>query len=403
MDEQVTTTSPVTVEDQIAKRRAFGSMMQKARLSAGMSEEAVSQSTRISRQFIIALETGDFAKLPGILFGRGFVQSIARLVGADETLLVAMFLDCAKESSAVAKPLLDLEQQQFAEPRKIEARLKIKPVRSAPMPKPNSSVSEPIENGLKVKVISQWTAVSIGAVLVIGLAVLFAVGRVNTPNIEENAALTPDKTQVAGDSSATPTSTESIAGDSTLESSSEDEVHQDPPSEAALAAGVAPIEPVAPIQPQAPIAPVVPVTPVIPDVNNAAPVTPTVVAASPPSEAQVVKNPPPAQALVAEVSSPKESVADGQQVLELVVKSAVKIKLGVDGASSETQDLKPDTYRYQFKERAELMIYDAASVDVAFNGRSLGSLGSKGRIRRLSFAAPLAAQSAVPSSRIPPQ
>ena len=77
--------------------------------------------------------------------------------------------------------------------------------------------------------------------------------------------------------------------------------------------------------------------------------------------------------------------AASEQVLELVVIEPVKIKLIQDNKAPTVRQLKPDAYRFSFSERAELTVYDAAAMEVAFNGRSLGSLGAKGRIRKLIF------------------
>jgi hypothetical protein len=76
-----------------------------------------------------------------------------------------------------------------------------------------------------------------------------------------------------------------------------------------------------------------------------------------------------------------------QQVIELVVSEPVRIRLDADQQPSLTKELTPDTYRFTFGSKADLMIYDAAALKVLFNGKSLGSLGHKGRIRRLSFQA----------------
>ncbi len=83
-----------------------------------------------------------------------------------------------------------------------------------------------------------------------------------------------------------------------------------------------------------------------------------------------------------ELSNAKASF---EQVLELIVIEPVKIKLVEDKKAPTVRQLKPDAYRFTFSDRAELTVYDASAVEVAYNGRSLGSLGAKGRIRKLIF------------------
>lgn len=72
-------------------------------------------------------------------------------------------------------------------------------------------------------------------------------------------------------------------------------------------------------------------------------------------------------------------------MVELQVLEPVKIKFFVDGQKPVTDILEAKTHLFRFKDEAKLLIYDAASLKVYFNGKFLGSLGEKGRIRRISF------------------
>ncbi len=78
---------------------------------------------------------------------------------------------------------------------------------------------------------------------------------------------------------------------------------------------------------------------------------------------------------------------NAQQSLTIKVKSHLKVGTRFDNGQRNIVEMSPDTYRYTFKEVAELLIHDAAAVEVFYNGRNLGSLGETGRIRRLSFQA----------------
>lgn len=75
-----------------------------------------------------------------------------------------------------------------------------------------------------------------------------------------------------------------------------------------------------------------------------------------------------------------------EQVVEIKVLEPVKIKKTIDKGETVSENLDPKTYRFIFDEKAEFLIYDASAVQVNFNGRSIGDLGEKGRIRRISFA-----------------
>lgn len=75
------------------------------------------------------------------------------------------------------------------------------------------------------------------------------------------------------------------------------------------------------------------------------------------------------------------------QLLEIVVRKAVKIRMNFDHKGWETKELSPDTYQFRFEDAANLLVYDAGAVEMSFNGKNLGSLGSEGRVRRLTFVA----------------
>jgi hypothetical protein len=84
---------------------------------------------------------------------------------------------------------------------------------------------------------------------------------------------------------------------------------------------------------------------------------------------------------------PSDASAAFEQVLEINVLNAVEMRLTLDGKKQEDTWFKPDTYRFTFNNLAELYLLDASEVDVIYNGRSLGVLGSKGRKRRVYFQA----------------
>ena len=69
----------------------FGERLKRERELREVSLEEVSTATRISARFLEALENEDWAKLPGGVFGRGFVRSIARYLGLSEESLLAEY------------------------------------------------------------------------------------------------------------------------------------------------------------------------------------------------------------------------------------------------------------------------------------------------------------------------
>ena len=69
----------------------FGERLKRERELREVSPNEVVVATRISLRFLEALENEDWDKLPGGIFNRGFVRSIARYLGLDEEDLLAEY------------------------------------------------------------------------------------------------------------------------------------------------------------------------------------------------------------------------------------------------------------------------------------------------------------------------
>jgi cytoskeletal protein RodZ len=69
----------------------FGEHLKREREMRGVSLEEISAATRISTRFLAAMENDQWDQLPGGVFNRGFIRSIARYLGLDEDSLVAEY------------------------------------------------------------------------------------------------------------------------------------------------------------------------------------------------------------------------------------------------------------------------------------------------------------------------
>ncbi|HXC47848.1 MAG TPA: helix-turn-helix domain-containing protein [Candidatus Sulfotelmatobacter sp.] len=65
-------------------RGTFGERLKRERELREVTPEEITQATRIGSRFLEALENEDWDKLPGGVFNRGFVRSIAHYLGLDE-------------------------------------------------------------------------------------------------------------------------------------------------------------------------------------------------------------------------------------------------------------------------------------------------------------------------------
>jgi cytoskeleton protein RodZ len=69
----------------------FGEHLKREREMRGVSLEEVSAATRISTRFLEAIESENWDSLPGGVFNRGFIRSVARYLGLDEDSMVAEY------------------------------------------------------------------------------------------------------------------------------------------------------------------------------------------------------------------------------------------------------------------------------------------------------------------------
>lgn len=69
----------------------FGERLKRERELREVSLKEVTVGTRIGSRFLEALENEEWEKLPGGIFNRGFVRSIARYLGLDEENLLAEY------------------------------------------------------------------------------------------------------------------------------------------------------------------------------------------------------------------------------------------------------------------------------------------------------------------------
>lgn len=72
-------------------RGKFGEHLKRERELREVSLDELSKATRISNRFLQALENEDWGKLPGGVFGHGFVRTIARYLGLSEEALLGEY------------------------------------------------------------------------------------------------------------------------------------------------------------------------------------------------------------------------------------------------------------------------------------------------------------------------
>jgi cytoskeletal protein RodZ len=88
----------------------FGEHLRREREMRGVSLDEISSATRISTRFLLALEREQWNQLPGGVFNRGFIRSVARYLGLDEEGLLAEYALVTKDKPQIA-PVADSPAQ----------------------------------------------------------------------------------------------------------------------------------------------------------------------------------------------------------------------------------------------------------------------------------------------------
>jgi cytoskeleton protein RodZ len=71
--------------------QTVGNALRERRLTLGLDEKAVAAQLRIRKDQLVAIETGDYERLPGRAYAIGFIRSYARVVGLNASQLVEQF------------------------------------------------------------------------------------------------------------------------------------------------------------------------------------------------------------------------------------------------------------------------------------------------------------------------
>lgn len=91
----------------------FGEALRRERESRGIALESITDATRISGRYLLALEEERFAQLPGGVINKGIVRGYARVVGIDEDAWVSRFMSAYQDSGQLKDD--DANWIQFAE------------------------------------------------------------------------------------------------------------------------------------------------------------------------------------------------------------------------------------------------------------------------------------------------
>ena len=78
----------VQIDEDDAHELSAGDMLREARQAEGLDLTQVAAETRIPQRHLVAIENGEYAKLPSRTYAVGFSRSYARLLGLDEAVVL---------------------------------------------------------------------------------------------------------------------------------------------------------------------------------------------------------------------------------------------------------------------------------------------------------------------------
>ncbi len=90
-------------EDLESKRKAFGENLKRLRELRGYSRKDIIHLTKIAPPFIEGLEEGNIEKLPGHVFGRGFLQSICKTLDIESKEMIEAYNELCLGSQDLQK------------------------------------------------------------------------------------------------------------------------------------------------------------------------------------------------------------------------------------------------------------------------------------------------------------
>jgi cytoskeleton protein RodZ len=104
---------------------SIGDFFRQVRETKGLTLDDVASKTRIHPDFLIALEEGNFTKLPDQVFAKGFVRSYARSLGLDEDDAMRRFEGSAGTFYDKQAEREQLRQQQAEDERRRKTNRKV--------------------------------------------------------------------------------------------------------------------------------------------------------------------------------------------------------------------------------------------------------------------------------------
>ncbi|MBF0440308.1 MAG: helix-turn-helix domain-containing protein [Oligoflexales bacterium] len=305
----------------LSPRDEFSELMKLAREKAGFSPERISTASKISLSFITALENGHFEQIPGNVFARGFIRSLCKIYKTPHQPLLEAFEKAINGPCVEKSATINPQKKEDHAQRTREKIIRIK----IPDMKSLLSFFSKINWRMLDSRIIHHSYFKMGIPLVIFSIIL---GNLLILNKKKLIKIWDKK----------------IAEKITIIAKTSLPGHSAPFS--------AKVE-TAKIETQAP----------------------------PPSQLP----PPVPEQKKTEIIAPQITDPEKYDLIELQIKEPVKIKYSIDDGERIEETIDPSSRKYEFRNNAVFQIYNPAALNILFNGKDLGPVGEKGKIKRITF------------------
>jgi cytoskeletal protein RodZ len=389
--------STMSSSPQPQKSGSFGERLRREREMRGIKLEEISESTKIGKRNLVALEEERFDQLPGGIFNKGFVRAYAKFLGLDEEQAVNDFLAASanyEQPAALAPPPRagsgrDADTGSPAAARNAAVRAALASGHSSrpgfsPAGVEESAVKPPaMPSDAAVRRRQRLWALSAAVVLVIGLALWFKPAILGLekfsrrqPNSSESSAANP-KFSGQGISSPADARVAQASPPVHREGSATVPVSNQGSGNAASAATTtsqsAPDSPAASSQSEN----------TVKGATNPAEKSsqPGTAAAPTGAKSALVGDPSPVPH-----NSRNSTAASDSITLDIHATSEVWISALSDGVSVLNFTLRPgETRQLRASNHLILKTGNAAALEVSFNGKPLPPLGKDKQVRTLTF------------------
>ena len=165
-----------------------GEILRRERERKNLTVKDIEEGTSIRSAYIEALESGDFSKLPGEVYARGFLKNYANFLGLDAENLLAQF---------AAEIAPEIPGGENAETKPVEEK-KSGVVRVTELPETNVKITRRREENRESGGSSKFIAAAIFAVVVlVGGFFYFVLGSDAVANVDINVAQTTEVNEPA--------------------------------------------------------------------------------------------------------------------------------------------------------------------------------------------------------------